>query len=361
MCPKWRSRRRYSSWQRGRARESSHVSRPVLPPEYDVKAWAAGLSEPWRSHFARHPECEGEKAFIQTCAKSGAEQVAHAIRAPYEAMPRDAYAGVMSQLAQLASNLGAPVGVLAIVLWAYGFWRVIFARGSDSDWGWVQSVAIFSLVPFPGLIPWYIGHGLGELYFNELLFNRFKKRAEAAAEKARVDAQKELQLRLADARRDFYFEWIKKKEGLRAEWQRLHSEEEEVARRAKERLLTDSWLNEMGAQELESLVGDLLTREGHRVQMVGGSGDEGLDLIAEKDGVTIAVQCKRYAMGRPVGPSEVREFFGAFIHAKAKSGLFVTTSGFSNSAAQFAQGKMTLVDREGLRAWVLRLQVVRNQ
>ena len=59
-------------------------------------------------------------------------------------------------------------------------------------------------------------------------------------------------------------------------------------------------LDEMEGVEFEQYCAELLRNRGFiDVKLTQASGDFGVDILAEKDGVTYAIQCKRYA--DPVG------------------------------------------------------------
>lgn len=76
-------------------------------------------------------------------------------------------------------------------------------------------------------------------------------------------------------------------------------------------------------------------------QALGRSGDDGVDGVIDQDvlGVDqVYIQAKRYAEGNKVGSGAIRDFFGALSLKKAQKGVFVTTSDFSRSAKETAQG-----------------------
>jgi restriction system protein len=83
---------------------------------------------------------------------------------------------------------------------------------------------------------------------------------------------------------------------------------------------------------------------------LGQSGDGGVDGVINEDTLgldRIYVQAKRYKDGNVVGPGAIRDFFGALDQFKAGKGLFVTTSTFSSSAVNTADGlskRIVLVD-----------------
>ena len=74
---------------------------------------------------------------------------------------------------------------------------------------------------------------------------------------------------------------------------------------------------------------------------LGRSGDGGVDGVIDEDALgldRIYVQAKRYQVSNLIGAAAIRDFFGALDQFKAGKGLFVTTSGFTNSAMSTASG-----------------------
>lgn len=83
------------------------------------------------------------------------------------------------------------------------------------------------------------------------------------------------------------------------------------------------------------------------LQRVGGSGDGGIDGIISLDKLgleKVYVQAKRWQGS--VGPGEIRAFYGSLAEMRANKGVFITTSGFSSAAANYAASvdKIVLVD-----------------
>ncbi|WP_374441796.1 restriction endonuclease [Pseudomonas panipatensis] len=83
------------------------------------------------------------------------------------------------------------------------------------------------------------------------------------------------------------------------------------------------------------------------LQRVGGSGDGGIDGVISLDKLgleKVYIQAKRWqgTVGRP----ELQAFYGALAGQKAKRGVFITTSGFTAQAIDFAHSVegMVLVD-----------------
>lgn len=98
-------------------------------------------------------------------------------------------------------------------------------------------------------------------------------------------------------------------------------------------------LRSLSPGEFEGWCADRLREQGYRVTVVGGTGDHGVDLIAERDGSRMVVQCKRWYGGRSVGESEIRDLAGAMQHEHAADGMVITTERFTPAALSWARGK----------------------
>ena len=113
----------------------------------------------------------------------------------------------------------------------------------------------------------------------------------------------------------------------------------------------------------EHLVVDLLVHMGYggsfseAAQIVGKSGDEGIDGIIKEDKLgldTIYIQAKRWkgVVGRP----EIQKFAGALLGQKASKGVFITTSTFTKEADEYASSvdrKVVLIDGEKLASLMI--------
>ena len=95
--------------------------------------------------------------------------------------------------------------------------------------------------------------------------------------------------------------------------------------------------------DFEQQVAQMLRNSGLVVEVTGGSGDEGIDVIAYDQtpitGGTYLVQCKRYSPDHKVGVSEVRELYGTMQEKRAAKGVLVTSSTFTTGALKFAEDK----------------------
>ena len=91
------------------------------------------------------------------------------------------------------------------------------------------------------------------------------------------------------------------------------------------------------------------------LQHVGGPGDEGVDGVINQDRLglqRIYVQAKRYAPDKSVGRPSVQSFVGALAGQGANSGIFITTSTFSQDAKDYVEkhmaARIVLIDGEQL-------------
>ena len=111
----------------------------------------------------------------------------------------------------------------------------------------------------------------------------------------------------------------------------------------------------------ETIVLDVLHRMGYGgsrsdLQRVGGSGDGGIDGIISLDKLgleKVYVQAKRWqsTVGRP----EVQGFYGALAGQRANKGVFITTSGYTAQAIEFARSveRIVLVDGPRLAEFMI--------
>jgi len=120
-----------------------------------------------------------------------------------------------------------------------------------------------------------------------------------------------------------------------------------IFRRA--RRLRESWrgkaLDEMAGRDFEFFCADLLEQRGFLdVEVTRGSRDYGIDILAEKDGVTYAIQCKRYE--EPVGVKAVQEAYAGREFYDRMVGAVMTNQYFTEPAVEAAKKlKILLWDR----------------
>lgn len=103
----------------------------------------------------------------------------------------------------------------------------------------------------------------------------------------------------------------------------------------RRRRYTDAF-EDMDGHEFEYFCADLLERRGFvEVEVTRGSGDYGIDILAEKDGVTYAVQCKRYTA--PVGVKAIQEAYAGRDYYDRMVGAVMTNQYFTAPAVEAAK------------------------
>lgn len=110
----------------------------------------------------------------------------------------------------------------------------------------------------------------------------------------------------------------------------------------------------------EKLVVEVLVNMGYggsrreAARAVGGSGDEGIDGIIDEDRLgldRIYIQAKKWKPDSSVGRPEIQKFVGALQGHRARKGIFITTSSFSQEARDYAaniETKVVLIDGKRL-------------
>jgi restriction system protein len=110
-------------------------------------------------------------------------------------------------------------------------------------------------------------------------------------------------------------------------------------------------IDEMSGVEFEEFVAAQLRTRGWGVTHTAGAGDYGVDLVAKKDGVRMAVQCKRLA--KAVGVAAVQQVVSGALHHRCNQTVVVTNQGFTKAARRLATThRCRLVGREQLHIWV---------
>lgn len=95
-------------------------------------------------------------------------------------------------------------------------------------------------------------------------------------------------------------------------------------------------LEEMEGHEFEYFCAELLERRGfEEVEVTRGSGDYGIDILAEKEGVTYAIQCKRYTA--PVGVKAIQEAYAGRDYYDRMVGAVMTNQYFTTPAVEAAK------------------------
>lgn len=97
----------------------------------------------------------------------------------------------------------------------------------------------------------------------------------------------------------------------------------------------------MTPREYEHYCAAVLREMKWTARVTQASGDQGVDIVAEKRGARIVVQCKKYS--KPVGNRAVQEIVAAIAHEDAQRGVVVTTSGYTRAAERLAASNRVLL------------------
>lgn len=92
----------------------------------------------------------------------------------------------------------------------------------------------------------------------------------------------------------------------------------------------------MDGWEFERFCADVLKKNRYdNVEVTKGSGDQGVDVLAERDGIKYAIQCKHYS--HVVGNKAVQEIFAGKQFYHCHVGIVMTNNYFTQSAKELAK------------------------
>lgn len=115
-------------------------------------------------------------------------------------------------------------------------------------------------------------------------------------------------------------------------------------------------LDKMDGHQFEYACADILKANGYKhVKVTRSSGDFGVDIIAEKDKVRYAIQCKRY--NHKLDNTPIQEVVGGLAYYQCDKGAVMTNQYFTEPAKQLAQvNDIELLDRDTLSHMVNRTE-----
>jgi restriction system protein len=107
----------------------------------------------------------------------------------------------------------------------------------------------------------------------------------------------------------------------------------------------------MSGPQFEVFVADLFRAMGHRATMLGGAGDQGVDIVMTYHGERVAVQCKNYR--RAAGNKPVQEVFAGARHHGCQRAWVVAPLGYTRGAHELAQSTgVSLYDASSIGQWI---------
>lgn len=106
--------------------------------------------------------------------------------------------------------------------------------------------------------------------------------------------------------------------------------------------------NSMSGQEFEHYIAEVFRKTGNKVDIVGGPGDQGVDLLVKIGRKRVAVQCKLH--GKPVGRAAVSEVYAGAKHHGANQAWLVAPGGFTPATEELAKSTdVQLIDLAAVR------------
>lgn len=93
-------------------------------------------------------------------------------------------------------------------------------------------------------------------------------------------------------------------------------------------------LTHTSPQRFEVECADIIRANGWRAALTKGSGDQGIDIIAERTGTKVVLQCKLYS--RPVGNAAVQEIAAGRSHERAQFAAVVSNQEYTTAARELA-------------------------
>lgn len=117
---------------------------------------------------------------------------------------------------------------------------------------------------------------------------------------------------------------------------------------AKNRKISFDDLDMMTGNEFEYAIAELFKKMGYFAVVTKASGDQGIDVIAEKEGRKFGIQTKCY--GSKVTNTAVQETAAGIVYYECDRGIVITNNHFTPSAIQLAaKNNIILWDREMLK------------
>jgi len=118
------------------------------------------------------------------------------------------------------------------------------------------------------------------------------------------------------------------------------------------RALRLSDVDSMSGTEFEVYVATLLEHLGFQTSLTSASGDLGVDIIAERDDIRYAVQCKRQS--GDISRHAVSDAVAGIAHYRCTQAMVVTNRYFRKGALDLADSAdCRLVDRDEFANWIL--------
>jgi len=115
-----------------------------------------------------------------------------------------------------------------------------------------------------------------------------------------------------------------------------------------------------GGPQFEAFVADLFRAMGHWATVLGGAGDQGVDVIVSYQGQRVAIQCKNYK--RAVGNKPVQEVYAGARHHGCQQAWVVAPLGYTKGAHELARSTgVSLLDANSIAQWIRQVDKLEKQ
>jgi restriction system protein len=107
----------------------------------------------------------------------------------------------------------------------------------------------------------------------------------------------------------------------------------------------------MSGGQFEVFIADLFRAMGHQAVVLGGTGDQGVDIIVNRRGERVAVQCKNHI--KPVNNKAVQEVYAGARHHRCAEACVVAPAGYTRGAIDLARStEVSLFDADSIHQWI---------
>lgn len=116
----------------------------------------------------------------------------------------------------------------------------------------------------------------------------------------------------------------------------------------------------MSGAQFERFTAEVFGAMGHSVTLLGGSGDQGVDLILVYQGERVAIQCKNYK--KRVGNKPVQEVYAGARYHRCSQAWVVAPAGYTKGADDLARSTgVRLFDAASLKTWISRVDKLEKE
>ena len=129
---------------------------------------------------------------------------------------------------------------------------------------------------------------------------------------------------------------------------------------AKELALRFEAVSSMTGAQFENFTADLFRAMGHQAVVLGGAGDQGVDVIVNRRGERVAVQCKNHK--KPVGNRPVQEVYAGARHHRCVEACVVAPAGYTRGAIALASSTgVSLYDADTVRQLIRKVDEIEKE